>query len=169
MSSCTFFLPPISLVFLNSLVSSANECHAVLHLSFDHTATLIACLSACLSVCLQAKQHLEAELQKRVRAIEHLSADNDHLRATLIASSDVKDTTIIRLQCQRETLRVNQDTQDVICQSLSDETVTLKERLRATAEVCQHLVRQLERKLPGGMPLSLDQVSTFLIPYCSYL
>ena len=122
---------------------------------------------------LQAKHDLEAELQKHVRANSRLSADNDHLRSTLIASSDIKDTTIVRLQCERETLRLNQDTQDVICQSLSDETVTLKERLRDTTEVCQHLVRQLEHKLTDDvMPLTLDDVSliiSFVMPYCPYL
>ena len=101
--------------------------------------------------------------------IESLSADNHQLRATLAASTDDKGAKIVELQREVNELKQSQDTQDVICQSLSDETITLKERLRATAEVCQHLARQLERsqmstekqQSTDDLGLPLDKVRVF--------
>ena len=114
---------------------------------------------------LQEKLAYEQELQKKNQTIEKLTAENQQL---LYKSTDEKDAKIVELQGEVDRLRQSQDTQDVICQSLSEETITLKERLRKTAEVCQHLVRQLEqmsveKQEPDTLGLSLDRVSIFLI------
>ena len=118
---------------------------------------------------MQEKRAIEEDLQEKIRLIESLSADNRQLRATLAASTDDKDAKIVELQHDVNELKQSQGTQDIICQSLSDETATLKDRLRATAEVCQHLARQLERsemstekqQSTGNLGLSLDKVRVF--------
>lgn len=111
------------------------------------------------------KLAFEQELQKKTRTVEVLTADNQQLRATLSGSTDDKDAKIVELQREVDRLRQSQDTQDVICQSLSDETITLKERLHKTKEVCQHLVRQLEQMSAekqqdtDDLGLSLDKIT----------
>ncbi|KAI0211973.1 hypothetical protein LSAT2_003158 [Lamellibrachia satsuma] len=116
------------------------------------------------------KRAIEEDQQEKIHMIDSLSADNHQLRATLAASTDDKGAKIVELQREVNELKQSQDTQDIICQSLSDETITLKERLRATAEVCQHLARQLERSQMStekqqstydlGLPLDKMTMST---------
>ncbi|XP_023930066.1 TNFAIP3-interacting protein 2-like isoform X2 [Lingula anatina] len=87
------------------------------------------------------------ELLKRNQELEKLNLELSNqikvLEKSLEASPQEKDILIRRLTSEIQEIQHSSLTQDVLCQSLSEETNNLKKRLKETAEECQRLAQQL--------------------------
>ncbi|KAI8512607.1 CD40 signaling pathway [Branchiostoma belcheri] len=71
---------------------------------------------------------------------------NQEATGILASSDNDKDVEIARLQKALKDARNVDHTRDVLCQSLTEETQTLKARLAATAQMCNDLAHKLDSK-----------------------
>lgn len=80
------------------------------------------------------------ELTKRVQNSEQ---ENRHLLTALKSSDSVKDVEILQLKQRIQELEQSKDSQNVLCESLSEETESLRDKLKDTVEQCQKMERKL--------------------------
>ncbi|XP_078588552.1 uncharacterized protein LOC144869292 isoform X1 [Branchiostoma floridae x Branchiostoma japonicum] len=96
------------------------------------------------------KTDTEKQLQMCQEQYHRDMAAKDHeikkLQELLAASDNDKDVEIARLQKALKEARNVDHTRDVLCQSLTEETQTLKTRLAATAQMCNDLALKLDSK-----------------------
>ncbi|XP_035673050.1 TNFAIP3-interacting protein 2-like [Branchiostoma floridae] len=96
------------------------------------------------------KTDTEKQLQMCQEQYHRDMAAKDHeikkLQELLAASDNDKDVEIARLQKALKDARNVDHTRDVLCQSLTEETQTLKTRLAATAQMCNDLALKLDSK-----------------------
>ena len=83
------------------------------------------------------------DLAESQRQFKHMESDNKRLSTLLNSSESAKDLEILKLQGRISELENNKDTQNILCQSLSDESEGLRSRLRETVRQCQQLEQQL--------------------------
>ena len=77
----------------------------------------------------------------------------------LESSPQSKDAEIVKLQKRIEYLEKNRENQEEVCQSLSEESTTLKQQLKELAEMCQHMAKKLEEKEQRSIDASVQKVS----------
>ena len=87
----------------------------------------------------EEKEHFESEYLK-------IKDEFQLFHKTLKSSTDEKSMRLLQLQQQVEELNKAKSTSELLCHSLSLESVSLKQKLQEMAGACQELVKRLERK-----------------------
>ncbi|XP_019626338.1 PREDICTED: centrosomal protein of 55 kDa-like isoform X1 [Branchiostoma belcheri] len=99
---------------------------------------------------VEDKTDTEKQLQMCQEQYHRDMAAKDHeikkVQEILASSDNDKDVEIARLQKALKDARNVDHTRDVLCQSLTEETQTLKARLAATAQMCNDLAHKLDSK-----------------------
>lgn len=130
------FQPIMSQTLFNNLIaenSRLKEHQKFMNVDPDKMEALIKQVQQLTS----EKQQLHEEgvsIQKRYQS----------LQKQLEMSTDNKDSTILKLQEQIASMKHSQDTQNILCQSLSDETTTLRQHLRDTMTQMQQIMCKMD-------------------------
>ena len=106
----------------------------------------------------QQSRTLEMELSECQQRVKHLETENKRLNGLLASSESQKDIEILNLEKQISDLNGKKDTQNILCQSLSDETDNLRGKLRETVRQCQQLEQNLMNS-SGRVFLSVDSAN----------
>lgn len=78
--------------------------------------------------------------------MEELQHENEQLTNQLRSSGNEKDEEIVRLRKQLCEVEKSRKVSGILCDTLSEEAVTLKRHLTETVGMCQKLMRTLEAK-----------------------
>lgn len=92
---------------------------------------------------LQAKNKLERQCREQSDRLQYYEQENTHLKQLLTSSDNLKDNELLHMKQKIEELQQYKDSQNILCQSLTDETETLRLKLRETAAQCQDLESKL--------------------------
>lgn len=88
----------------------------------------------------------EGNVDHLKRRMEELHQENEQLTNQLRSSGNEKDEELVRLRKQLCEVEKSRKVSGILCDTLSEEAVTLKRHLAETVGMCQKLMRTLETK-----------------------